>query len=185
MVIHALTCDTRECETAIGHLCLLSDAEGGESRSHDLSGFFQILNVSSCGDLSLAPRCRTQTHLMEQLKFSKYLEHVWPILSELSCSSDAGWWLLDAGAAVTVVSETHFPLFRAKLLQSPDVDRFRAANGSKMMMKGVANIVLGFSMLNSKTGKSSWKTVTLQAMVGNTNHNILSTNALCRSGWQF
>ena len=86
---------------------------------------------------------------------------------------------------MTVVSESHFPLFQAKLFQSPDVDRFRGANGSKVMMKGIANIVLGFSMLNSKTGKSSWKTATLQAMVGNTNHNILSTTALCRSGWQF
>lgn len=75
--------------------------------------------------------------------------------------------------------------FQAKLFQSPDVDRFRAANGSKVAMEGVANIVLGFSMLNTKTGKSSWKTATLQAMVGNTNHNILSTTALCRSGWQF
>ena len=46
LVIHALTCDTRECETAIGHLCLLSDAEGGESRSHDLSGFSQTFDFS-------------------------------------------------------------------------------------------------------------------------------------------
>ena len=119
------------------------------------------------------------------IEFSKYLEHVCPILSELSCSNDAGWWLLDSGAAVTVVSEAHFPLFQAKLIQSQDVDRFRAANGSKVVMKGIANIVLGFSMLNPQTGKSSWKTATLQAMVGNTNHNILSTTALCRSGWQF
>ena len=40
-------------------------------------------------------------------------------------------------------------------------------------------------MLDPISGKSSWKTATLQAMVGNTNHNILSTTALCRSGWQF
>ena len=40
-------------------------------------------------------------------------------------------------------------------------------------------------MVDPKTGKSSWKTATLHAMVGNTNHNILSTTALCRSGWQF
>ena len=84
-----------------------------------------------------------------------------------------------------MVSEFHFPLFQAKLIQSPDVDRFRAANGSKVVMRGVANIVLGFSTLNPRTGKSSWKTATLQAMVGNTNHNIVSTTALCGSGWQF
>ena len=119
------------------------------------------------------------------VEFSRYLELVCPILSELSCASDAGWWLLDSGAAVTVVSESHFPLFQAKLMQSPDVDRFRAANGSKVVMKGVADLTLGFSMVDSKTGKSSWKTATLHAMVGNTNHNILSTTALCRSGWQF
>ena len=119
------------------------------------------------------------------VEFSRYANHVCPILSELSCSSDAGWWLLDSGAAVTVVAESHFPLFQAELHQSLDFDRFRAANGSKVNMKGVASIVLGFSMLDPISGKSSWKTATLQAMVGNTNHNILSTTALCRSGWQF
>ena len=242
LVIHALTCDTRGCETAIGHLCLLSDSEDRELGSHDVSGFSQTFDFSqkpesvsndfcfgfgskeatrrhmsffpglmhhdegvhrSGDDFDVAellspdpkrfvlwrPQFSTSWSHPDSLdgavEFSKYLEHVCPILSELSCSSDAGWWLLDSGAAVTVVSESHFPLFQAKLLQSPDVDRFRAANGSKVMMKGVANIVLGFSMLDSKTGKSSWKTATLQAMVGNTNHNILSTTALCRSGWQF
>ena len=242
LVIHALTCDTHGCETAIGHLCLLSDSEDCELGSHDVSGFSQTFDFSqkpesvsndfclgfgskeatrrhmsffpglmhhdegvhrSGDDFDVAellspdpkrfvlwrPQFSTSLSHPDSLdgavEFSKYLEHVCPILSELSCSSDAGWWLLDSGAAVTVVSESHFPLFQAKLLQSPDVDRFRAANGSKVMMKGVANIVLGFSMLDSKTGKSSWKTATLQAMVGNTNHNILSTTALCRSGWQF
>ena len=29
-----------------------------------------------------------------------------PLLSELSSSDDIGWWLLDSGAAVTVVVET-------------------------------------------------------------------------------
>ena len=122
---------------------------------------------------------------MVQLSFPSISNLSARYLSELSCASDAGWWLLDSGAAVTVVSESHFPLFQSKLLQSPDVDRFRAANGSKVMMKGVADIKLGFSMVDPKTGKSSWKTATLHAMVGNTHHNILSTTALRRSGWQF
>ena len=103
------------------------------------------------------------------VEFSKYLEHVCPILSELSCSSDAGWWLLDSGAAVTVVSESHFPLLQAKLLQSPDVDRFRAANGSKVMMKGVANIVLGFlPCWTQRLGNHHGRPQHCKAMVGNT-----------------
>ena len=46
LVIHALTCDIHACETAIGHLCLLSDSEDCELGSHDVSGFSQTLDFS-------------------------------------------------------------------------------------------------------------------------------------------
>ncbi|MCV6576782.1 MAG: hypothetical protein OIF58_13710, partial [Cohaesibacter sp.] len=93
-------------------------------------------------------------------------------------------WLIDSGAAVTVVSESSFAQFQADVRSSPDVERFRAANGSKVSMKGVADIGLSFSM-KSSDHKMVWKNATMQVMVGGTHHNILSTTALCRSGWTF
>ena len=107
-----------------------------------------------------------------------------PLLSELNMETDSSWWLIDSGAAVTVVSESSFAQFQADVRSSPDVERFRAANGSKVSMKGVADIGLSFSM-KSSDHKMVWKNATMQVMVGGTHHNILSTTALCRSGWTF
>ena len=108
-----------------------------------------------------------------------------PILAELSVVQDPTWWLIDSGAAVTVVAESNFHHFRSSVRTSADADRIRAANGSRVSMKGVAEISLGFSVVDPKTGKRTWKTATLNAMVGSTQHNILSTTALGRSGWSF
>ena len=108
-----------------------------------------------------------------------------PLLSELNMEQDSSWWLIDSGAAVTVVSEAAFGQFQATLKSSPDVERFRAANGSKVSMKGVADISLGFAMKSFKDGRNVWKNASMQVMVGGTHHNILSTTALCRSGWTF
>ena len=63
-------------------------------------------------------------------EFSKHAMVVCPLLSELSIASDATWWLLDSGAAVTVLSDVHFMLFGTQIHNSPDSGKFRAANGS-------------------------------------------------------
>ena len=116
---------------------------------------------------------------------SQVFSSLCPILAELSFAQDPTWWLIDSGAAVTVVAESNFHHFQSSVQTSADSDRFRAANGSKVSMKGIAEISLGFSLMDVSTGKKTWKTATLNAMVGNTQHNILSTTALCRSGWTF
>ena len=108
-----------------------------------------------------------------------------PLLSELSLESDSDWWLIDSGAAVTVVSDAAFGKFGVTMHESPDRDRFRAANGSKVTMKGVAEITLGVAMFDEKKNSAVWKRASMHAMVGNTNHNILSTTSLCQSGWSF
>ena len=118
-------------------------------------------------------------------EFMKHATVVCPLLSELSISSDATWWLLDSGAAVTVLSDVHFPLFGTQIHSSPDSGKFRAANGSSVSMKGVSNITLEFQMRDSTTGDVSWRKATMQVMVGQTHHNILSTTALAESGWVF
>ena len=80
-----------------------------------------------------------------------------PLLSELSLESDSDWWLIDSGAAVTVVSDAAFGKFGATMHESPDRDRFRAANGSKVTMKGVAEITLGVAMFDEKKNVAVWK----------------------------
>ena len=117
-------------------------------------------------------------HFHDVLPFS-------PLLSELCLENDADWWLIDSGAAVTVVSEMDFGKFGTSMQSSPDCDRFRAANGSKVSMKGVAEITLCIPMFDERRAVAVRKNASMQAMIGNTNHNILSTTALCRSGWSF
>ena len=115
-------------------------------------------------------------------EFAKHVMIVCPLLSELSIASEATW-LLDSGAAVTVLSDVHFPLFGTQIHDSPDAGKFRAANGSSVNMKGGSNIALEFQMRDPTTGNVSWRTATVQVMVGQTHHNILSTTALAESGW--
>ena len=43
---------------------------------------------------------------------------------------------------------------------SADFDRFRAANGSKVSMKAIAKMSLGFSLMDVNTGKKAWKIAT-------------------------
>ena len=70
--------------------------------------------------------------------FSQTFATICPILAELSLSQDPTWWLIDSGAAVTVVAESNFHHFKSSVRPSSDSRRFRAANGSKVSMKGVA-----------------------------------------------
>ncbi len=126
-------------------------------------------------------------HVLEE-KFHHFLQESFlfsPLLSELSLESDSEWWLIDSGAAVTVVSEAAFGKFGATMHESPDTKRFRAANGSKVTMKGVAEITLGVAMFDEEKNVAVWKRASMHAMVGNTNQNILSTTSLCQSGWSF
>ena len=52
-------------------------------------------------------------------------------------------------------------------------------------MKGLSNITLEFQMRDPATGNVFWRKATMQVMVGQTHHNILSTTALAESGWIF
>ena len=105
-------------------------------------------------------------------EFSKHAMIVCPLLSELSIASDATWWLLDSGAAVTVLSDVRFPLFGTQVHDSPDAGKFRAASGSSVSMKGVSNIALEFQMRDPTTGNVSWRTATMQVMVDTSQHAL-------------
>ena len=128
--------------------------------------------------------CIQDTTSFEQ-EFVKIFPTVFPLLSELSLSADSTWWLLDSGAAVTVLSDAHFPLFATQIEKFSDEGKFKAANGSSVKMRGLATVTLEFQMRDPVSGVLSWRSATMQVLVGQTHHNILSTTALADSGWIF
>ena len=90
-------------------------------------------------------------------EFVKIFPTVFPLLSELSLSADSTWWLLDSGAAVTVLSDAHFPLFGTQLEKFSDEGKFRAANGSSVNMRGLSTVTLEFQMRDPDSGVVSWR----------------------------
>ena len=128
--------------------------------------------------------CNQNTTSFEH-EFVKIFPTVFPLLSELSLSADSTWWLLDSGAAVTLLSDAHFSLFGTQIEKFSDEGKFRAANGSSVKMRGLSTVTLEFQMRDPDSGVVSWRSATMQVLIGQTHHNILSTKALADSGWIF
>ena len=109
------------------------------------------------------------------------------LLSEM-LNDDSIWWLLDSGASATVLSESSLKEFGVVSVNgSPDSDRYRAANGSAVTMRGVTELSVWMLLSNkSQDGRSrDWKKARLTALVGSICHNIMSTTVLCSTGWEF
>ena len=164
---------------SFGNLSLPDVASEGfhEGLVHDSSRRVRVFDLKG-------QFCNRETTSFEH-EFVKVFPTVFPLLSELSLAADSTWWLLDSGAAVTVLSDVHFSLFDSKIEKFVDEGKFRAANGSSVKMRGLATVTLEFQMRNPSDGAVSWRTATMQVLVGQTHHNILSTTALTDSGWVF
>ena len=78
-----------------------------------------------------------------QRQVDMFLPFVYPLLSQLAEETDSTWWLLDSGASTTVLAESSVNTFRTlvKHMNAPDLDGFRAANGSKVAMSGKETLV--------------------------------------------
>lgn len=104
-----------------------------------------------------------------------------PLLPEMSVESDSPfWWLLDTGAAATVMPKTHASSYDARL--SPvdqDENRFRAADGSRVEISGCAHVPVWVGFDDGNHCQAN-----LRCLVGNISRNILSTTALCSYGWE-
>ena len=108
-----------------------------------------------------------------------------PLMSQL-CLDDATWWLLDSGASATVIAERYAKVYgvSAMCAGSGD-DQFKAANGTPVRMSGRTEVDVQVLMQHPRNGTAGYRHATLKAMVGNIQHNIISTNTLCKSGWEF
>ncbi len=110
---------------------------------------------------------------------------LFPLMSQL-CLDDATWWLLDSGASATVIAERYAKVYGISTVGVKDGDdQFRAANGTPVRMSGKAVVGVQVLMKNPQSGKSEFRHATLKALLGNIQHNIIYTNSLCHSGWEF
>ena len=108
-----------------------------------------------------------------------------PISSQVQ-RSETGFWLLDSGAAATVVSQETFMKFKAAGRSTelrPSAQSFYAANGSPVVVQGEVKLT-GF-VLASCQGMTQPVSLEVTAVVGATQHDILSTNQCVAKGWTF
>ena len=118
-------------------------------------------------------------------EWSKFEPLVLPLLSEIGMKDDHTWWLLDSGAAVTVLAKHLFVCYAAEKVGETDDSRFSAANGSSVKMHGKAEVSVFMNLWHDQRHENVWKKAKLVALVGETRHNILSTTALSQTGWTF
>ena len=117
--------------------------------------------------------------------FRRHASVVFPLMSQL-CLDDSTWWLLDSGASATVIAERYAQVYgvSAMCAGSGD-DQFKAANGTPVRMSGRTEVDVQVLMQHPRNGTAGYRHATLKAMVGNIQHNIIPTNTLCKSGWEF
>ena len=66
-------------------------------------------------------------------------------------------------------------------------DRFRAANGSRVIIDGSAIVAVwvDFKGKNDNLGRfPTYRQAQLKCLVGEIRHNIISTNTFCACGWE-
>ena len=138
-----------------------------------------------------------------ELEFSRWAPTIGPLLSEF-LHEDSSWWLLDSGASATVLAESCVRAYGACYRPEAGEDRYRAANGSAVRMKGTVELFVWMLLHQPKTApdhenpkigptleefrngsQNSWKRAKLKCLVGDIRHNIISATLLCKSGWIF
>ena len=97
-----------------------------------------------------------------------------------------GWmyWLLDSGAACSVLSESHKEHYK-KVSRGRDVPgRYLAANGTPVTMGERVSASVVFCV-ERQDGTQDAQEFQLECNVGQTAHNIISTTQLMKKGWTF
>ena len=127
----------------------------------------------------------TVSHACQLHSFSPVLH---PLLSEIMMGNESQhWWLLDSGAAATVMATSSRETYGAWVTGAQN-DRFRAANGSKVSIDGTSSVSVwvGFKKKSDNLGRTPiYRQAKLKCLVGGISHNMISTNTLCECGWEF
>lgn len=163
---------------------------GGNEHDTRKEGFFEGLLVErpmKCRKVKFCPRTflNFEDTMSHEAKLQRFGVVFSPLLSELSHEEDIGWWLLDSGAAVTVLAKHCAVPYAAEVVRSSEDAKFSAANGSSVRMHGRAEVSVFMCLRNDQQDSKFWKKGNLTVLVGDTRHNILSTTSLAQSGWQF
>ena len=108
------------------------------------------------------------------------------VMMPLICSfqeTDWSWWLLDSGAAVSVLSENFCQNYKYKggKTGAGSVEYF-AANGSPVRMSQSAAVTVAFEVTTG-AGAAKVQSFQLECCIGNVSHNIISTGQLVKKGW--
>ena len=157
---------------------------GDDALSKDMvsSNFFQLF-LQKLGVSTILNVHDTISHSCESQRFSPVLH---PLLSEIMMGNESQyWWLLDPGAAATVMATASRAAYSAWVTDQQN-DRFRAANGSPVTIDGFATVAVWveFKGKNDNLGKFPiYRQAKLKCLVGGISHNIISTNTLCACGW--
>ena len=104
------------------------------------------------------------------------------LLSINKASVDSGFWLLDSGVSVNVITKEAL-----QHLQHTEVQSFanpmQAANGSDVAMEGFCKVLLEIQVVDPKRDKRTG-VIPIDVLVGQTAFCILSTCKLGRLGWK-
>ena len=132
----------------------------------------QVVNVETSTFLNC------QETVSQSFQLERFSPVLHPLLSEFMAGDDGQyWWLLDSGAAATVMATASRHVYGA-CVQDAVLDCFRAANGSRVNIEGTSNITvwIGFE----RNGEPVYKQASLKCLVGGISHNIISTTTLCK-----
>ena len=171
------------CATCFSRFCDLKGPDGFHGDSKDLISSF-------CGKLTVF-RTKVATFLNDRetcshfTQFLRYSSVVMPLLSQMSMD-DSSWWLLDSGASATVLAERFATCYGvSKKSGGHNGDQFKAANSAAVNMSGRAEVGVKVVMVDEWGNQRSQRNAQLKAMVGDIQHNIISTTSLCKAGWEF
>ena len=144
-----------------------------------------VLPRSSRENRNPCHRLLVQDTISPKFQIFRFRETLFPLLSQLS-ESDSSWWLLDSGASTTVLSEKFAHEYGVDVSKMFSKDSpYRAANGTPVKMLGKAEVGVGVVMVDEWGESRVKRHAKLRAMIGNIQHNIISTTSLCKTGWQF
>ena len=102
-------------------------------------------------------------------------EVLMPLISSVEHSDDEWrWWLIDSGAAVSVLSE-QFKAYYKCSAEEQVMDTYYAANGSAVTVRGEVQVTVAFE---TGSGSKRSQNFRLKCCVGSTSHNIVSTTQL-------